>query len=84
MSILHSNRNTSNNSTKKVRRAILVYIALLLPIKWMVHVRGVRRNLINYTLGSLRAVINLTNLADLQADKRGEEDSVWLEVRNRE
>jgi hypothetical protein len=39
---------------------------------------------INYCLGNKPLVVSLTNLADLQTGKRGEEDSVWLELRNRE
>ncbi|MBN1814686.1 MAG: hypothetical protein JXA14_22795, partial [Anaerolineae bacterium] len=41
------------------------------------------RSEINYCLGNKQLVISLTNLADLQAGKRGDEDSVWLEARNR-
>jgi hypothetical protein len=41
------------------------------------------RSEINYVIGNLKAVISLTNLADLKAGIRGEGDSVWLEVRNR-
>jgi hypothetical protein len=41
------------------------------------------RSEINYCLGNKPLVVSLTNLADLQAGKRGEADSVWLEARNR-
>jgi multidrug efflux pump subunit AcrA (membrane-fusion protein) len=41
------------------------------------------RSEINYCLGNMAGVVSLTNLADLQAGKRGERDSVWLEARNR-
>jgi hypothetical protein len=41
------------------------------------------RSEINYCLGNKRLVVSMTNLADLQAGKRGERDSVWLEARNR-
>ena len=41
------------------------------------------RSEINYCLGNMAGVVSLTNLADLQAGKRGEGDSVWLEARNR-
>ena len=41
------------------------------------------RSEINYCLGNMSLVVSLTNLADLQAGKRGEGDSIWLEMRNR-
>ena len=41
------------------------------------------RSEINYCLGNRSLAISMTNLADLQAGKRGEGDSVWLEARNR-
>jgi hypothetical protein len=41
------------------------------------------RSEINYCLGNKQLVVSLTNLADLQAGKRGDGDSVWLEARNR-
>jgi hypothetical protein len=41
------------------------------------------RSEINYCLGKISFAVSLTNLADLQACKRGEGDSIWLEVRNR-
>ena len=41
------------------------------------------RSEINYCLGNKSLVISLTNLADLQAGKRGEGDSLWLEARTR-
>jgi len=41
------------------------------------------RSEINYCLGNRSLVVSLTNLADLQAGKRGEGDIIWLEVRNR-
>ena len=37
----------------------------------------------NYCPGNMAVVVSLTNLANLQAGKRGEGDSVWLEARNR-
>ena len=39
------------------------------------------RSQINHALGTRPASIHLTNLADLQAGKRGEEGSIWLEVK---
>jgi hypothetical protein len=42
------------------------------------------RSEINYCLRNKSLVVSLTNLADLQAGKRGDGDSVWLEARNRE
>jgi len=44
--------------------------------------RNIRRE-INYCLGNKPLVVSLTNLTDLQGGKRGERDSVWLEMRNR-
>ncbi|WP_157235383.1 hypothetical protein [Bellilinea caldifistulae] len=41
------------------------------------------RSEINYCLGNRPLVVSLTNLADLQTGKRGEEDGIWLETRNR-
>ncbi|MEW6402837.1 MAG: hypothetical protein AB1649_13625 [Chloroflexota bacterium] len=41
------------------------------------------RSEINYCLGNKPLVVSLTNLADLQAGKRGEGNSVWLEARKR-
>jgi hypothetical protein len=41
------------------------------------------RSEINYCLRNKPLVVSLTNLADLQAGKRGEADSVWLEARTR-
>lgn len=41
------------------------------------------RSEINYCLGNKQLVVSLTNLADLQAGKRGEGDSIWLEARDR-
>jgi hypothetical protein len=41
------------------------------------------RSEINYCLGNRSFVVSITNLADLQTGKRGDGDSVWLEVRNR-
>ena len=38
---------------------------------------------INYCLGNRLLVISLTNLADLYAGKRSEEESVWFEARYR-
>lgn len=49
-------------------------------------IRSYMRNIrseINYCLGNKPLVVSLTNLVDLQAGKRGEGDSVWLEERNR-
>jgi hypothetical protein len=42
------------------------------------------RSEINYCLGNEPQVVSLTNLADLQAGKRGEGDSIWLKARTRE
>jgi hypothetical protein len=45
-----------------------------------------RRNIlseINYCLGNRSLVVSLTNMMDLQGEKRGEGDSVWLESRTR-
>jgi hypothetical protein len=41
------------------------------------------RSEINYCRGNKQLFVSLTNLADLQAGKRGDGDSVWLEARNR-
>jgi len=41
------------------------------------------RNEINYCLGNNPLVVSLTNLADLQGEKRGEGGNVWLEARDR-
>jgi hypothetical protein len=41
------------------------------------------RSEINYCLGSQPGTISLTNLAELQAGKRGEGDSIWLEVKQK-
>jgi len=41
------------------------------------------RSEINYCLGNKLVVISLTNLADLQTGKRGEGDSIWLEVKQK-
>jgi hypothetical protein len=41
------------------------------------------RSEINYCLGNMPVVISLTNLADLQTGKRGEGDSLWLEVKHK-
>lgn len=41
------------------------------------------RSEINYCFGNKPMEVSLTNLADLQAGKRGDGDSVWLEARNR-
>ena len=41
------------------------------------------RSEINYCLGNQPATISLTNLADLQAGKRGEAESIWLEVKQK-
>jgi hypothetical protein len=37
----------------------------------------------NYCLANRPLVVSLTNLANLQAGKRGERDTIWLEARNR-
>jgi hypothetical protein len=39
------------------------------------------RNQINHALGARAASIHLTNLADLQAGRRGDGGSIWLEVK---
>ena len=39
------------------------------------------RSEINYCLGNQQAEIFLTNLAELQAGKRGDGDSIWLETK---
>jgi len=44
--------------------------------------RNIRSDII-CCLGNKPRVVSLTNLADLQAGKRSERDSVWLEARNR-
>jgi hypothetical protein len=41
------------------------------------------RSEINYCLGHKPLVVSLTNLADLQAGKRGENDSVWLKIKRK-
>lgn len=41
------------------------------------------RSEINYCLGNKSLVVSLTNLADLQAGKRGEGDNIWLEVKQK-
>ena len=41
------------------------------------------RSEINYCLGNMQVVVSFTNLADLQAGKRGDEESVWLEVKQK-
>ena len=41
------------------------------------------RSEINYCLGNKSLAVSLTNLADLQAGKRGEGDTIWLETRYR-
>lgn len=41
------------------------------------------RSEINYCLGNKPVVISLTDLADLQAGKRGDSDSIWLEQRRK-
>jgi hypothetical protein len=41
------------------------------------------RSEINYCLGNKPLVVPLTNLADLQAGKRGEGDRIWLEVKEK-
>ena len=48
--------------------------------------RSCMRNIhseINYWLENKQQEVFLTNLVDLQAGKRGEGDSGWLEARNR-
>src|SRR5450759_289760 len=39
------------------------------------------RSEINYCLGNQPAEVSLTNLAELQAGKRGDKDSIWLEIK---
>jgi len=39
------------------------------------------RSEINHCLGNKPVVISLINLADLQTGKRGEGDSIWLDVK---
>jgi hypothetical protein len=46
------------------------------------YMRNIRSDII-CCLGNKSRVVSLTNLADIQAGKRGERDSVWLEARNR-
>jgi hypothetical protein len=41
------------------------------------------RNEINYCLGNKPLVVSLTNLADLLAGKRGDNDGIWLEVKQK-
>ncbi len=42
------------------------------------------RSEINYCLGNMAVVVvSLTNLADLQAGKRGEGDNIWLEIKRK-
>jgi hypothetical protein len=41
------------------------------------------RSEINYSLGSQPALISLTNLSDLHSGKRGDGDSIWLEVKKK-
>ncbi|MGA2110587.1 MAG: hypothetical protein ABSG98_00385 [Anaerolineales bacterium] len=41
------------------------------------------RNQINYVLGTRPVSIHLTNLSDLQAGKRGEGKTIWLESKSR-
>jgi len=41
------------------------------------------RSEINYSLGNKPLVVSLTNLADLQAVKRGDGDKIWLEVKQK-
>jgi len=41
------------------------------------------RSEINYCLGNKSLIVSLTNLADLQAGKRGEGDRIWLEMRQK-
>ena len=41
------------------------------------------RSEINYCLGNKTSSISLTNLVELQAGKRGEGDSIWLEVKQK-
>jgi hypothetical protein len=41
------------------------------------------RSEINYCLGNRPLVVSLTNLADLQAGKRGDSDRIWLEVKQK-
>jgi hypothetical protein len=40
------------------------------------------RNQINHALGARAASIHLTNLTDVQAGKRGDGGSIWLEVKS--
>jgi hypothetical protein len=41
------------------------------------------RSEINYCLGNRSMVVSLTNLADLKVGKRGNEDSIWLETKQK-
>lgn len=41
------------------------------------------RSEINYCLGNLPVEVSLTNLAELQAGKRGDGDSIWLEIKQK-
>jgi hypothetical protein len=41
------------------------------------------RSEIYYCLGNKPLVISLTNLVDLQVGKRGEGDTIWLEIKQR-
>jgi hypothetical protein len=41
------------------------------------------RSEINYALGSQPALISLTNLSDLHSGKRGDGESIWLEVKKK-
>ncbi len=41
------------------------------------------RSEINYCLGNKASIISLTNLVELQAGKRGDGDSIWLEVKQK-
>ena len=48
--------------------------------------RSCMRNIyseISYCLGSKPLVVSLANLADLQVEKRGEADSIWLEIKQK-
>lgn len=41
------------------------------------------RSEINYCLGNQHLIVSLTNLADLQAGKRGDGDGIWLEIKKK-
>jgi len=41
------------------------------------------RSEINYCLGNKSLLVSLTNLADLQIGKRGHDDRIWLEIKQR-